>query len=729
MEISGGVYNLELAHQHKSKLLKLSLPPDTRKHPETATRRAHTKRLRERQSPDRETTRFLEDIQDLTEGILDLVKDVRSFASPRIREAIRDSQLTESLQQAIKSIDDMGSEAGKIGVIQGMNVDEEGHYPVRDLEAAEALGRPTPRQGQIPEHDGTGIYTQAETSTRQPTTVEASEPFDELINLCVLERQHPREAPIMLEECPHEHWICPSDQVKPLLGTDKDTLPPHGFLLREEDGPEKDIGMCGTYCWVTRDNAALVVRPELATEGLPVQGRDVHQIMCNTRAAHFQLHGYTGLTEKRAKDIRSQASRMLIEQLRERPGFIGSDLKQLKRDLKTDIRTAIRFKIDPHKVLSETEVQLVRMKVMRKLKDLQIGGWNRIRETLASQPSFFTERLAQPPFYHKVQNPGDYQNPDTILICGGEFLEERALRDMAEICQQYANYASFMQWTHSNPRDYWEYSQHTKVKDIILTAHCPPLINWEHGPPGPEEHLSQLHWTMGEKTIPTNPAITQHDLDDDQWVDDRSDLEMRIVDIYYVHTRSGAKNYKQGDLQRYHLQARRSARETVRILAGDPKEIRDEASALEYWRHTKVTNNPQRRDQWRDKLPFGVYIVVRDKLYSLTAAQTLSTRDLVQGDTLTVAVIHKTMIRTSDPGFGGNEKRTHLPPLWDTQKALINLLSGNTDSFGPNRKAGIPTYYGETKGIPFVHHGPLGQPRSVIALKHEAFSKVPTYAL
>ncbi len=204
---------------------------------------------------------------------------------------------------------------------------------------------------------------------------------------------------------------------------------------------------------------------------------------------------------------------------------------------------------------------------------------------------------------------------------------------------------------------------------------------------------------------------------------------MIIIHIKYDHTRSGARNYKQGDLQRYYRQSRRSARETVRILAGDPKEIRDEAWALEYWRHTKVTNNPQRRDQWRDKLPFGVYIVVRDELYSLTAAQTLSARDLVQGDTLTVAVIHETMIRTSDPGFGGNNKRTQLPPLWDTQKALINLLSGNTDSFGPNRKAGLPTYYGEAKGIPFVHHGPLGQPRSVVALEHETFNKVPAYAL
>ena len=487
--------------------------------------------------------------------------------------------------------------------------------------------------------------------------------------------------------------------------------------------------MCGTYCWVTRDNTALVVRPELAAGGLPKQHRDIHQVVCNARAAHFHSHGYTSLTEKKAEGIRNQASKMLIDQLRDRRGFSTDDLKQLRRDLKTDIRTAIRFKIDPHNVLTGTEIQIVRMKVMRKLKALQKGGWNQIRETLASQPSYFTERLAQPPFYHEVQNPGNYRDPDTILICGGEFLEERALRDMAEICQQYANYASFMQWANSNPKDYWEFSQQAKLKDIILTAHCPPLINWKFGPKGPEEHLSQSHLAVDEKTIPTDPAITRHDLDDDQWIDERSDQEIRTVDIYYVHTRSGARNYKQGDLQRYYLQARRSARDTIRILAGDPKEIRDETWALEYWRTTKVLNTPQGRDQWRDRLPFGVYVVSRDELYSPTAAQMLNMRDVVQNDALTVVVIHDTMIRRTDSTSAAQDKRGHLPPQWDTRRALIHILSGKTESFASNRRIDLSSYYGKNAEIPFVHHGALGQPRSIIALEHETFDGVPAYAL
>ncbi len=618
----------------------------------------------------------------------------------------------------------MGSEAGLAG-----NMDIDRHQRARDIGAAEAVGDTTPPSGQVLEEDETGIYTQAETSAGQPIATGANEPFDELINLCVLERQHPREATTTLSVCPQEHWICPSDQVKPLLGTDKETLPPHGFLLREEDGPEKDIGMCGTYCWVTRDNAALVVRPELAAGGLPKQQKDTHQILCNARAAHFQFEGYTSLTEEKAEKIRDQVNRRLISQLRDQHGFSADDLKQLKGDLKMDIRTAIRFKIDPHNVLTETEVQIVRMRVMRKLKALQKGGWNRIRETLASQPSYFTERLAQPPFYHEAQNPGNYRNPDTILICGGEFLEERALRDMAEICQQYANYASFMQWANSNPKEYWAFSQQARLKDVILTAHCPPLINWEFGPKGPEEHLSQLHWAIDEKTIPTNPAITRHDLDDDQWAEERGDLEIRIVDIYYVHTRSGARNYKQGDLQRYYLQVRRSARDTIRILAGDPKEVRDETWALKYWRTTKVINTPQGRDQWRDRLPFGIYITIRDELYSPTAVQTLSMRDAVQNDTLTVVVVHDTMVRRTDPGTAEHDKRGHLPPQWDTRQALTNVLSGKTESFTTNRKAGLPSYYGKTTEVPFVHHGPLGQPRSIIALEHETFDGVPTYAL
>ncbi len=232
-----------------------------------------------------------------------------------------------------------------------------------------------------------------------------------------------------------------------------------------------------------------------------------------------------------------------------------------------------------------------------------------------------------------------------------------------------------------------------------------------------------------EKGIPTDPAITRQDLDDDQWTDEKSDAEMRIVDIYYVHNRGGVLSYKQGDLQQYYLQTRRSVKHTIRILARDPKEIRDEAWALEYWRTTKIANNPQGRDHWKNGLPFGVYIVVRDELYSLTAAQTLDTRDIMKNDTLTVVVAHETMVRRCNPGFGGDNRRGQLPPLWDTRKALISLLSGSADTFAQNRRAGLPTYYGNPKGTLFVHNGPLGQPRSAIALEHETFSEVPSYAL
>ena len=105
-----------------------------------------------------------------------------------------------------------------------MNVDDEGSYPAGDLEAAEALGSITPPSGQVLEENEARTYAQAGADAGQPMITETNEPFDELIDLCVLERQHPREAHATLDACPQEHWICPSDQVEPLLGTDRETV-------------------------------------------------------------------------------------------------------------------------------------------------------------------------------------------------------------------------------------------------------------------------------------------------------------------------------------------------------------------------------------------------------------------------------------------------------------------------------------------------------------------------
>ncbi len=95
----------------------------------------------------------------------------------------------------------MGSESGKIEVSQGMDVGEGGHTPAEDLEAANAPRGTDPSQGQAPEDDA-GIYTQAELDARQVLTTESNEPFDEFIDLCVLERQDPHEAPTVREVCP-----------------------------------------------------------------------------------------------------------------------------------------------------------------------------------------------------------------------------------------------------------------------------------------------------------------------------------------------------------------------------------------------------------------------------------------------------------------------------------------------------------------------------------------------